>query len=99
MSHFGKAWERLLKVEVIFIAFMGKLIELSFVGFQVFDEVDKVTRLFEFFKVLSIDNISELILNSNNELNCIKGIKAVVGEFAIESHTCLFGCAEVIFNH
>ena len=88
MSHrdLGHARESLLHVEVPLVSSVGRLLELSFVGLHVLDKVYEVARLAELLKVLSVDNVSEFILYSDDQLNRVQLVEAVVLEGRVESN-------------
>ena len=55
--------------------------EFSLVGLHLGDEVNEVLGFLELVEVLSINNVAELVLNLDDQLNHIKGVKTVLLEF------------------
>ena len=51
---------------------MWSMTVLFLVGFAMFDEVNKVAWLLEFFEVLCINEVPKLILNANDKLYDVK---------------------------
>ena len=64
-----ETWESLSPVEVLVNAFVREFVMLSFVGFKLHNEVDKVLWLLELLKVLSVNDISQFIFNLDDQLN------------------------------
>ena len=52
----------------------------------------------EQFKLLGVDEVTEFILNLDNELDDIKTVKTVIGESTVEANTSFFGCSEIALN-
>ena len=75
-----KSWECLSPIEIFVNILVRKFVMLSFVSLKLGNEIDKVLRLLEFLKVLSVNHISQLIFNLNYELNYVKTIKSMLSE-------------------
>ena len=52
----------------------------------------------EQFKLFGVDEVTEFILNLNNELDDIKTVKTVIGESTIKVDTGFFGGSEIALN-
>lgn len=99
VAHFRETGEGLFEVEVVLVSFVRQLVEFRFVCLEMLDKVYKVARLFELLQVLCVDNVAQFVLNPDHKLDCVKGIKSVVSEFAIKVHACFFCCTEVILDN
>ena len=82
--------------EVSMDALGGEVVELSFVGLHLGDEVNEVLGFLEFVEVLSINNVAELVLNLDDQLNHIEGVKTVLLEIGFKGNLRLLGGAEVV---
>ena len=71
---------------------------LSFIGFHLRNIVHKVSWFVEQFKLFGVDEVTEFILNLNNELDDIKTVKTVIGESTIKVDTGFFGGSEIALN-
>jgi hypothetical protein len=84
--------------EISMDALGGEAVELSLVGLHLGDEVNEVLRFLELVEVLSINNVAELVLNLDDQLNHIEGVKTVLLEFGFKGNLCLLGGTEVVFH-
>ena len=64
-----KTWESLSPVEILVNVLVRKSMVLSFVSLKLDDEIDEVLGLLELLKVLSVNDISQLIFDLNHQLN------------------------------
>ena len=100
MTEFWKTWECF--IDLFFSSLnnfiVWESIVLSFICFHLRNIVDEMSWFMEKFKLLSIDEITEFILNLDNEFNNIKTIKTVVSECRFKSNSSFFGCSEVVFS-
>ena len=86
-------------MEVIFVVLVGQLVELCLVRLELLDKVHEVARFLEFLKVLGINHVAKLILNANDEFDCIKWVQSVACEKGVEVNTSFFGGSEVVANY
>ena len=70
----------------------------SFICFHLRNIVYEMSWFVEKFKFFSIDEVTELIFNLNNEFNHIKTVKTVISEGTIESDASFFGSSEIVFS-
>ena len=100
MTEFWKSWECF--IDFFFSGsnnfIVWESIVLSFVCFHLRNIVDEVSWFVEKFKFLSIDEITELIFNLNDEFNDIKTVETVIGERGIECDGSFFGSSEIVFS-
>ena len=78
------AGEGLLEVEFPLGVLLGQPVELLLVPLHLLDEIDEVTRLLELLQVLSIDHVTELIFDANDQLNDVERVETVVREGRVE---------------
>ena len=100
MTEFWKSWECF--IDFFFSGsnnfIVWESIVLSFVCFHLRNIVDEVSWFVEKFKFLSIDEITELIFNLNDEFDDIKTVETVISEGGIESDGSFFGSSEIVFS-
>ena len=93
------SWECSLKTNVSLSSINWELVEFLLIGFHVLDEVDKVAWLSEELKILSINHVTKLILNLNDQLNGVKRVESVVSKGAVQSETGFLGASEIVFDN
>ena len=100
MAHFWKSWECF--IDFFFSSFnnfiVWESIVFGFIGFHLRNIVYEMSWFVEKLKFLSIDEITELIFNLNNEFDHIKTVKTVIGEGAIKGDAGFFGGSEIVFS-
>ena len=58
-----------------------------------------MARLLEFLQILSIDQVTELILNADNKFDRIERVKTVVWEGGVKSDRCLARSSKVVLDY
>ena len=100
MAHFWKSWECF--IDFFFSSFnnfiVWESIVFGFIGFHLRNIVYEMSWFVEKLKFFSIDEITELIFNLNNEFDHIKTVKTVIGEGAIKGDAGFFGGSEIVFS-
>ena len=100
MAHFWKSWECFID---LFFSSLNNFIVwesvmFGFICFHLRNIVYEMSWLVEKLKFFSINEITELIFNLNDEFNHIKTVETVIGEGCIKSDTGFFGSSEIVFS-
>ncbi len=58
-----------------------------------------MTRLLELLQVLGVNHVAKLVLDADDQLDHIKGVKTMAAEFGIETNSCLSSRSEVVLGN
>eukprot|EP00352_Strombidinopsis_acuminata_P006377 CAMPEP_0176361058 /NCGR_PEP_ID=MMETSP0126-20121128/17472_1 /TAXON_ID=141414 ORGANISM="Strombidinopsis acuminatum, Strain SPMC142" /NCGR_SAMPLE_ID=MMETSP0126 /ASSEMBLY_ACC=CAM_ASM_000229 /LENGTH=149 /DNA_ID=CAMNT_0017716443 /DNA_START=130 /DNA_END=579 /DNA_ORIENTATION=+ len=75
---------------------MRQSVEFVLVSFHMGDEVHEMEWFLKLLQVFSINKVTKLILNTNNKLDNIEGIKTMILKAAFEVQFSLLSGAEVV---